>query len=40
MHNAHAMYSSAGFSKIEAYAGSEIPEPMQEHWLFMELNLT
>jgi len=39
MKEAHQLYQSMGFKKIQAYEGSEIPKEFQEHWIFMELDL-
>ena len=39
MTEAHQLYRNAGFRKIEAYEGSEIPQEFQKHWIFMELEL-
>ena len=36
MHEAHALYRSAGFREIDAYPESEIPQEIQDHWIFME----
>jgi GNAT superfamily N-acetyltransferase len=33
---AHSLYRSFGFVEIEPYPESEIPEEIQEHWVFME----
>jgi len=40
MKEAHQLYKSVGFKEIEAYEGSEIPNEFQEHWIFMELQLS
>ena len=40
MKAAHALYRSTGFQEIESYEGSEIPTEFQQHWVFMELQLT
>jgi len=39
MTDAHRLYRSAGFSNIEPYSESEIPDQFKEHWMFMELQL-
>ena len=39
MTDAHALYRSAGFHEIPPYKESEIPEPYQPYWVFMELSL-
>ena len=39
MAEAHSLYQSVGFVEIEPYEGSEIPQPFQVHWKFMEKNL-
>ena len=39
MQAAHSLYRSLGFEEIEPYAGSEIPEAFQAHWVFMEMAL-
>jgi GNAT superfamily N-acetyltransferase len=39
MTEAHQLYRSMGFREIGAYAGSEIPETFQQHWIFMEMEL-
>ena len=39
MKEAHHLYRSTGFNKIEAYDGSEIPKEFQKHWIFMEMVL-
>jgi hypothetical protein len=36
---AHALYRSAGFTDIEPYGESEIPDAYKSHWLFMERRL-
>lgn len=36
MKEAHHLYQTVGFTRIDAYEGSEIPKEFQEHWLFME----
>ncbi len=40
MVEAHGLYRACGFHEIGAYAGSEIPTEYQEHWIFMELDLS
>lgn len=40
MVEAHGLYRACGFYEIGAYAGSEIPTEFQEHWNFMELDLS
>jgi GNAT superfamily N-acetyltransferase len=40
MKEAHQLYRSTGFREIEAYVGSEIPKEFQQHWLFMEMDLS
>lgn len=40
MHEAHALYRSAGFADIEPYPESEIPAALQHHWVFLEKALT
>ncbi len=40
MIEAHGLYRACGFHEIGAYAGSEIPPEFQEHWIFMELDLS
>jgi GNAT superfamily N-acetyltransferase len=39
MHEAQALYRSFGFSEIDPYPESEIPENFRKHWIFMELTL-
>ena len=39
MAEAHQLYRTSGFREIEAYAGSEIPQEFQSHWIFMERHL-
>ena len=39
MKQAHHLYKSVGFSEIDPYEGSEIPQEFQEHWIFMEMKL-
>jgi len=39
MTDAHALYRSRGFRETEPYAGSEIPQHIQQHWIFMALDL-
>jgi GNAT superfamily N-acetyltransferase len=39
MGQAHQLYRSVGFREISPYAGSEIPEDFQAHWVFMEMDL-
>jgi len=36
MTDAHALYHAAGFHDIGPYPQSEIPQPFQVHWVFME----
>ena len=36
---AHALYRSEGFTEIEPYAESEIPDEFRSHWVFMEMRL-
>jgi GNAT superfamily N-acetyltransferase len=36
---AHSLYRSFGFKDVEPYSESEIPEEIQEHWVFMEKNV-
>jgi GNAT superfamily N-acetyltransferase len=36
MTDAHALYRSRGFRETEPYEGSEIPQHIQPHWIFME----
>lgn len=36
MSAAHGLYRSAGFTDIEPYAESEIPDARKPHWVFME----
>ncbi|MGD2158216.1 MAG: GNAT family N-acetyltransferase [Anaerolineales bacterium] len=33
---AHSLYRSFGFKDVKPYSESEIPEEIQEHWVFME----
>jgi GNAT superfamily N-acetyltransferase len=40
MVEAHGLYRACGFYEIGAYVGSEIPTEFQEHWIFMELDLS
>ena len=40
MHDAHRLYRSAGFVDAPPHPESEIPETLQQHWVFMELELT
>ncbi len=40
MVEAHGLYRACGFRQIGAYAGSEIPTDFQEHWIFMERDLS
>jgi GNAT superfamily N-acetyltransferase len=40
MKEAHQLYQSIGFKEIEAYEGSEIPNEFQEHWIFMEMQIS
>ena len=40
MADAHRLYKRAGFKEIEAYEGSEIPKEFQEHWIFMESDVS
>lgn len=39
MTEAHALYRSKGFQERPPYEGSEIPPQVQQHWMFMELQL-
>lgn len=39
MHEAHALYRSAGFTDISPYPESEIPSEFKQHWVFMEKDL-
>ncbi len=36
MQEAHHLYRSMGFTQIEPYEGSEIPQEFRSHWVFME----
>lgn len=36
---AHGLYRSAGFTDIEPYAESEVPDVYKPHWVFMERRL-
>ena len=36
MSAAHALYRTKGFTHIEPYAESEIPDEYKSHWVFME----
>jgi GNAT superfamily N-acetyltransferase len=36
---AHSLYHSCGFKEVDPYPESEIPEEVQEHWVFMEKDL-
>ena len=36
---AHALYRSEGFTEIEPYPESEIPDEFKSHWIFMEMRL-
>ncbi len=36
MTEAHHLYRSMGFTEIEPYEGSEIPEEFHSYWMFME----
>lgn len=36
---AHALYRSGGFTDIEAYPESEIPDEYRTHWVFLERKL-
>jgi N-acetylglutamate synthase-like GNAT family acetyltransferase len=36
MTEVHHLYRTTGFTEIDAYEGSEIPEELQGHWIFME----
>jgi hypothetical protein len=40
MIDAHRLYLTSGFREIEAYDGSEIPKEFQQHWVFMERELS
>ncbi len=40
MKEAHQLYRSIGFKEIGAYEGSEIPIGFQEHWIFMEMQIS
>jgi len=40
MKAAHQLYRSIGFNEIGAYEGSEIPREFQEHWVFMEMQIS
>jgi len=37
---AHQLYRTNGFREIQAYEGSEIPKEFQNHWIFMECELS
>lgn len=39
MESAHSLYRSAGFSDIDPYPESEIPQSFQKHWVFMAKDL-
>ena len=39
MTNAQRLYRSRGFAERDAYAGTEIPPSLQQHWLFFERSL-
>lgn len=36
MHEAQALYRRHGFEDAPAYAGTEVPEPLQSQWRFMQ----
>jgi GNAT superfamily N-acetyltransferase len=36
---AQSLYHSFGFEEVEPYPESEIPEEIQDHWMFMERNM-
>jgi ribosomal protein S18 acetylase RimI-like enzyme len=40
MKEAHKLYRTSGFREIGAYEGSEIPKEFQQHWVFMERELS
>ena len=39
MKEAHSLYSSVGFNKVELYPETEMSEDFQEHMVYMELDL-
>ena len=39
MKNAHALYRSAGFTKVDLYSETEMTESFQDHMIYMELKL-
>jgi ribosomal protein S18 acetylase RimI-like enzyme len=39
MTDAHRLYRSRGFERIDPYPESEIPEEYRAHWIFMEADL-
>jgi GNAT superfamily N-acetyltransferase len=39
MTDAHRLYRSRGFERIDPYPESEIPEEHRAHWIFMEADL-
>ncbi len=36
---AHALYREMGFEKVAMYPESEVPEPLRQYWVFMQLTL-
>ena len=36
---AHALYREMGFGPVAVYPESEVPEPLQRYWVYMELTL-
>jgi GNAT superfamily N-acetyltransferase len=39
MQAAHRLYRASGFTEIEPYPGSEIPQEHQKNWIFMERHM-
>ncbi len=40
MHEAHRFYLRQGFTRCQAYSGTEVPQLLQQEWIFMQRDLS